>query len=61
VETALEMEEAMQKEFEPCDGCIMNAAVSDFRPTSSFATKLKKNNTRILTYPWFPTPISFLD
>ena len=43
VETAAELEGACEREFDHCDVVLMAAAVSDFRPASPSATKLKKD------------------
>ncbi len=42
VTTALQMQEAVFDHFDDCEICIMNAAVSDYRPLSPSSTKLKK-------------------
>jgi phosphopantothenoylcysteine decarboxylase/phosphopantothenate--cysteine ligase len=43
VETAAELAEASAAEFARCDMLLMAAAVADFRPSSPFAAKLKKD------------------
>ncbi|MFN8176171.1 MAG: bifunctional phosphopantothenoylcysteine decarboxylase/phosphopantothenate--cysteine ligase CoaBC [Solirubrobacteraceae bacterium] len=43
VETAAELERACSRAFERCDVLLMAAAVSDFRPASPAAGKLKKS------------------
>jgi phosphopantothenoylcysteine decarboxylase/phosphopantothenate--cysteine ligase len=42
VETAAQLQEACEHEFERADVLLMAAAVADFRPARSFAGKLKK-------------------
>jgi phosphopantothenoylcysteine decarboxylase/phosphopantothenate--cysteine ligase len=42
VETAAELQEACEREFERADVLLMAAAVADFRPARSFTGKLKK-------------------
>ena len=42
VETALEMQHALQKSFEACNILIMSAAVADARPTQVSDQKIKK-------------------
>lgn len=43
VETALEMQETVEGEFDGCDALVMTAAVADFRPLAVSAQKIKKN------------------
>ena len=43
VETALEMQEAVEAEFDSCDALVMTAAVADFRPLAVSVQKIKKN------------------
>jgi phosphopantothenoylcysteine decarboxylase/phosphopantothenate--cysteine ligase len=43
VETALEMQETVEGEFDSCDALVMTAAVADFRPLAVAAQKIKKN------------------
>lgn len=43
VETALEMQEAVEAEFDSCHALVMTAAVADFRPLAVSAQKIKKN------------------
>lgn len=43
VETALEMQEAVETEFDGCDALVMTAAVADFRPLAFSAQKIKKS------------------
>jgi phosphopantothenoylcysteine decarboxylase/phosphopantothenate--cysteine ligase len=42
VETAAELQQACEREFDRCDIVLMAAAVSDFRPATPAGTKLKK-------------------
>jgi phosphopantothenoylcysteine decarboxylase/phosphopantothenate--cysteine ligase len=43
VETALEMQETVEAEFDACDALVMTAAVADFRPLAVSSQKIKKN------------------
>ena len=43
VESAAELAQACNKEFEHCDALLMAAAVADFRPANPAETKLKKD------------------
>jgi phosphopantothenoylcysteine decarboxylase/phosphopantothenate--cysteine ligase len=43
VETALEMQEIVEAEFDACDALVMTAAVADFRPLAVASQKIKKN------------------
>ncbi len=43
VETALEMQEVVEGEFDSCDALVMTAAVADFRPLAVSVQKIKKN------------------
>jgi len=43
VETALEMQESVEAEFDGCDALVMTAAVADFRPLAVSLQKIKKN------------------
>ncbi len=45
VETAQEMQEAVESEFDTCDALVMTAAVSDFRPLAFSAHKIKKTES----------------
>ncbi len=47
VESAQEMQEVIESEFDKCDGLIMAAAVSDFRPITASKQKIKKKNEDI--------------
>jgi phosphopantothenoylcysteine decarboxylase / phosphopantothenate---cysteine ligase len=44
VGTAAELQQACEREFDRCEIVLMAAAVSDFRPASPAATKLKKED-----------------
>jgi phosphopantothenoylcysteine decarboxylase/phosphopantothenate--cysteine ligase len=43
VETAHEMQETVEAEFDGCDALVMTAAVADFRPLAVSSHKIKKN------------------
>jgi phosphopantothenoylcysteine decarboxylase/phosphopantothenate--cysteine ligase len=45
VETAQEMQDAVEAEFDTCDALVMTAAVADYRPISVSATKIKKTES----------------
>jgi phosphopantothenoylcysteine decarboxylase / phosphopantothenate---cysteine ligase len=45
VDTALEMQEAVETEFDSCDALVMTAAVADFRPLSVSGHKIKKTDS----------------
>lgn len=45
VETAFEMQEAVEGEFDSCDALVMTAAVADFRPLSVSTNKIKKTES----------------
>lgn len=47
VTTGLEMDDAVQKEFDNCDVVIAAAAVSDYRPKVVAAQKIKKENAAL--------------
>jgi phosphopantothenoylcysteine decarboxylase/phosphopantothenate--cysteine ligase len=49
VRTAAEMREAMLREFGEADICVMAAAVSDFRPLSVAASKIRRTEGQRLT------------
>jgi phosphopantothenoylcysteine decarboxylase/phosphopantothenate--cysteine ligase len=49
VTTALDMKAAMDAEFPQCDICIMAAAVSDFRPSETFAGKKHRSDSSTMT------------
>ena len=44
VETALEMHDAVLKEYDTCDGVIMSAAVADYRAKTIADEKIKKSD-----------------
>lgn len=46
--TALDMKAALDAEFPHCDICIMAAAVSDFRPSETFAGKKHRSDSSTL-------------
>ena len=48
VETAQEMQEAVELEFDTSDCMVMTAAVADFRPLSVSSQKIKKNESEDL-------------
>lgn len=45
VETALEMQETVEAEFDNCDALVMTAAVADFRPLAVSSQKIKKKGS----------------
>jgi phosphopantothenoylcysteine decarboxylase/phosphopantothenate--cysteine ligase len=45
VETAQEMQEAVESEFDSCDALVMTAAVADFRPMAVANHKIKKTDS----------------
>jgi len=45
VETAQEMQEAVEGEFDGCDALVMTAAVADYRPLAVSSQKIKKRDT----------------
>jgi phosphopantothenoylcysteine decarboxylase/phosphopantothenate--cysteine ligase len=45
VETAQEMQEAVEGEFDSCDALVMTAAVADYRPLAVSSHKIKKRDT----------------
>lgn len=45
VETAQEMQEAVEGEFDTCDALVMTAAVADFRPLAFSSHKIKKTES----------------
>lgn len=45
VETAQEMQEAVEAEFDSCDALVMTAAVADFRPLAVSSQKIKKTES----------------
>lgn len=48
VNSAIEMRDAVQKEFEDCDCLVMAAAVGDYRPVRRVAGKIKKTSDTLL-------------
>lgn len=48
VETAQEMQEAVEAEFDSCDALVMTAAVADFRPLTTSNHKIKKTESEDL-------------
>jgi len=48
VETAQEMQEAVESEFDSCDALVMTAAVADFRPLAVANHKIKKTESEDL-------------
>ncbi len=49
VETAQEMQESVESEFDTCDALIMTAAVADFRPLFVSVHKIKKSDSEDFT------------
>jgi phosphopantothenoylcysteine decarboxylase/phosphopantothenate--cysteine ligase len=45
VETAHEMQETVEAEFDQCDALVMTAAVADYRPLAVSTHKIKKTDT----------------
>ncbi|CAN5172048.1 bifunctional phosphopantothenoylcysteine decarboxylase/phosphopantothenate--cysteine ligase CoaBC [soil metagenome] len=48
VETAQEMQDAVESEFDSCDALVMTAAVADFRPLTTSNHKIKKTDSEDL-------------
>jgi len=48
VETAQEMQDAVESEFDNCDALVMTAAVADFRPLAFSSHKIKKTESEDL-------------
>ena len=48
VETAQEMQDAVESEFDGCDSLVMTAAVADFRPLAVSSQKIKKTESEDL-------------
>jgi phosphopantothenoylcysteine decarboxylase/phosphopantothenate--cysteine ligase len=48
VETAHQMQEAVEAEFDNCDALVMTAAVADFRPINVSGRKIKKTESEDL-------------
>jgi phosphopantothenoylcysteine decarboxylase/phosphopantothenate--cysteine ligase len=45
VETAFQMQETVEAEFDSCDALVMTAAVADFRPLAVSSQKIKKTDS----------------
>ncbi|MBN4908269.1 phosphopantothenoylcysteine decarboxylase, partial [Staphylococcus sp. EG-SA-17] len=45
VETAFQMQETVEAEFDSCDALVMTAAVADFRPLAVSSHKIKKTDS----------------
>jgi phosphopantothenoylcysteine decarboxylase / phosphopantothenate---cysteine ligase len=56
VSTALEMQEAMEKEFSDSDVCILAAAVADFRPAQPATGKMHREENESLSIPLIANP-----
>lgn len=56
VETAFEMQEAVESEFDNCDALVMTAAVADFRPMAVSEQKIKKTESEELTLDLIKNP-----
>jgi phosphopantothenoylcysteine decarboxylase / phosphopantothenate---cysteine ligase len=56
VRTALEMQQALEAEFDRCHICIMAAAVSDYRPERVAAGKIHRDDQAELTLKLVPNP-----
>lgn len=56
VKTALEMQDALQKNFYDADICIMAAAVSDYRVATYSESKIQRNEQGKLTIELLPNP-----
>lgn len=56
VETAFEMQEAVEAEFDNCDALVMTAAVADFRPIVVSDQKIKKTESDDLTLELVKNP-----
>ena len=56
VKSALEMRDALAKEFVSADICIMAAAVSDYRPVNFSETKLHRSEGEKFTLELAPNP-----
>ncbi len=48
VETAQEMQDSVESEFDGCDALVMTAAVADFRPLTTSTHKIKKTDSEDL-------------
>lgn len=56
VETALDMQEVVESEFDGCDALIMTAAVADFRPLRMSNHKIKKTDSDDLVLEFTKNP-----
>lgn len=56
VMTAIEMKEALEREFESADICILAAAVSDFRPETVLGTKMNREHESAPTLKLISNP-----
>ena len=56
VRTALEMQQAMEKEFDAADVCIMAAAISDYRPKTLWAGKKQSDRNHEWDLALVPNP-----
>ncbi len=56
VKSALEMQKALEEQFDSADVCIMAAAVSDYRPVQVSETKIQRNESGKLTLELIPNP-----
>jgi phosphopantothenoylcysteine decarboxylase/phosphopantothenate--cysteine ligase len=56
VETAFEMQEAVEAEFDNCDALVMTAAVADFRPMAVSSHKIKKTESDELVLEFTKNP-----
>jgi phosphopantothenoylcysteine decarboxylase/phosphopantothenate--cysteine ligase len=56
VTTALEMRDALEKEFNKADACIMAAAVSDFKPVVVHKEKIQRRGNGSITVRLEPNP-----
>ncbi len=56
VQTALQMKNAMEAEFQSCDICIMAAAVSDYRPVSYSTAKISRHEDDLKTLELVSNP-----
>ena len=56
VETAQEMQDAVESEFDGCDALVMTAAVADFRPLTTSNHKIKKTDSEDLVLELTKSP-----
>jgi phosphopantothenoylcysteine decarboxylase / phosphopantothenate---cysteine ligase len=56
VTTAVEMQNAMEREFDDADVCIMAAAVSDYRPQQALTGKKKRDDGGMWDLTLIPNP-----